>query len=56
MNSATTDLGSLDLDTLRAWHRDASDSAAVALPGTATHRVRVAWLGRIAAELGRRGH
>jgi hypothetical protein len=53
--NAATDLGSLDLDTLRTYHRDASGSAAVAMPGTATHGVRVAWLGRIAAELGRRG-
>ena len=55
MNDATN-IKALDLDTLRAYHRDASDSAAVALPGTPTHKVRVAWLGKIAAELTRRGH
>lgn len=55
-NDVANDLRSLDLATLRAWHRDASDSAAVCLPGTDTHRVRVAWLGKIAAELTRRGH
>lgn len=49
-------LSSLDLATLHAWHRDASDSAAVCLPGTETHTHRVAWLGQIAAELTKRGH
>jgi hypothetical protein len=55
MNGATTNLSGLHLSTLIVYHRDASDSAAVALPGTKTHAVRVAWLGKIAGELGRRG-
>lgn len=54
MNDATN-LAGLDLDTLRTYHRDASDTAAVALPGTEHHAVRVAWVGKLAAELGRRG-
>ncbi len=45
----------LTIDDLRKAHREASDSAAVALPGTDTHRLRVAHLVRIAAELTRRG-
>ncbi len=55
MNDATN-LAGLDLATLRTYHRDASDSAAVALPGTPTHALRVKWLGKLAAELTRRGH
>lgn len=49
-------LSSLDLATLLTYRKDASESAAVALPGTATHTLRVAHLGRICAELRRRGH
>lgn len=54
--ATAADLRSLDIATLREWHRDASDSAAVCLPGTETHAHRVAWLSDIAAELTRRGH
>lgn len=50
----TTNLSGLHLSTLLTYHRDASDSAAVALPGTQTHALRVAWLGKLAAELARR--
>jgi hypothetical protein len=40
---------------LKTWIREACDSAAVCQPGTATHKIRVAHLGKLCAELRRRG-
>jgi hypothetical protein len=50
MNTAT-DLGSLDLDTLRTWTRDAVEAARACMPGTELRAVRQRWADTLRAEL-----